>query len=173
MKNETTASSNEMTKANSAAEMTPGAISGSVTWRKARSGPAPQDSAARSRFGIETIERGEHGEDDERQREDRMRHGKAEQRAGQAQLLEDEEHRDRQRDVRHDHRADHQQLDQAASRQPAAHQRQRQHGADDRGADRRDDARFDAEQRGADPVRVGESIRHTSAARSRSGGKRR
>ncbi|MOA46122.1 hypothetical protein D3C78_1685990 [compost metagenome] len=48
----TTTSSNEVAKANSAPEITPGAISGKVTRRNAVSGEAPRLAAARTRLWL-------------------------------------------------------------------------------------------------------------------------
>ena len=48
MNRATTSSSNEVAKANSAPETTPGAISGRITLRKAVSGGAPRLAAARA-----------------------------------------------------------------------------------------------------------------------------
>ena len=50
MNSTVTTSSNEVAKANSAPEATPGAISGSCTRRKLRQGPAPKLAAARVRL---------------------------------------------------------------------------------------------------------------------------
>ena len=48
----TTTSSNEVAKANSAPEITPGAITGSVTRKKVCTGPAPRLSEARTRLWL-------------------------------------------------------------------------------------------------------------------------
>ena len=102
-----------------------------------------------------------------------MRHREAKQRAGEPQLLEDEEHGNRERDVWHDHRADHEQLDKTAPGKPAAHQCERdsivpmtvaQTAAISHG--------FDAEQCGVDPLRVRKYSAY-QCSENPSGGKRR
>ncbi len=52
MNSVTTTSSNEIANANSAPEITPGAITGSVTRKKVSTGPAPRLWLARTRFWL-------------------------------------------------------------------------------------------------------------------------
>ena len=74
----TTTSSNDAANANTAPEATPGRISGSVTRRNVVICDAPRLSAARISVRSKLDERREHGDDDERHAERRVREDQAE-----------------------------------------------------------------------------------------------
>ena len=70
---DSTTSSNEVTKANTAPPTTPGRISGSVTVRKMRTSPAPRPAAASGSRRSSAVERNADVQHDEGQREHRVR----------------------------------------------------------------------------------------------------
>ncbi len=86
-----------------APEATPGAMAGSVTRRKAESGGAPSDWAARVQVRIVGRQCGGDGDDDEGQRQRRVRQHETGARIHQAERAEEQIGADGNDHHRHDH----------------------------------------------------------------------
>ena len=128
----TTISSNEVTKANSAPETTPGAMIGSVTVRNAWRGEAPEARGGAGEIGVEALQGRRHGDDDERQRQHGVRQDEPDVGADERERGEEIEDRDRDDDHRHRERRDEQPEDERLQPRAAAVQPERRQRAERR-----------------------------------------
>ena len=130
-------SSNEVRKAKSAADRTPGRMSGSVMRRSAVSAARAQAQRRLLEADVEALERGGHDDDDHGQRQHGVAEGHGQDAAGGLDPHEEEVEADGGDDGRHDHGRQQDRVDRALAAKAAAHQRQRrqepEHGREDHG----------------------------------------